>query len=1129
MIYCFTERVIGMPKSMWVRCVCLLVAVALLPLASACGALTASTTKAGALVINEVVSSNKYSLVDGDLGSPDWIELYNASDKPILLNGYGLSDNLRNLNKFVFSDLAIGPGEYLVVYAADNNGVTKTDVPCTGFGLSKSGDFLYLVDAYYGVVDQLEIPALHTDVSYARRSNGAFGYCASPTPGAANTSQIEDSLDSLFADQKQETLALSEVMPTGDADGHPWVELHNTGDSALQLENYYLSDSEANVTRFQMPVATIPPDGYVCVWLSGLGSDGESGIHSTFKLSKNDTCVILADLRGTVLDEIRWEAGVTAGVTVVKTETGSAYTAFPTYAEKNATETFTELGLRAMEPSDPVHISEVLKHNTLSAIDGDGDRSEWVELVNTSASAASMHGYFLSDDETDLYKWALPEVTLEAGGYLLVFLSGKNRTQGELHASFGLSDDENMLYLTTIDGMKTESIALNSLTRDNISIGRDGGGNLRYFAQPTPGYENAQGFETADSIGFFNPEGVFISEVCAVNEIKSRKNDWVELHNGGMETVDLSGWYFSDSLREPKKWQIESLTIEPGGYAVIEATSHATRQKSGVAPFGIRTGGENLVLSDAQGKQVDVFPTGALKEGVSSGRIEADASTQRVFFLRQTRGKANSDRIARGYAPEPAFSVMGLYHSEAFNVTITCRDPNATVYYTTDGGKPTTESQRYEGPIAIDENTVLRAASAIDGKLMSGITTATYLFETPHSVPVVCVNGDPERVKESLSVTDQLNKIENEAIISYYEADGTLGTTFPAGIKVKGAGTVIYAQKSISLNLRAGYGQSAVTYPFFPGYDFSTFSALVVRNGGQDWQYARMRDSYCQRLVEGMYVDNSATRPVVVYVNGRYNGLYDLGEDQNKEYLTTHYGVDSDAVDIIRRNSVALAGNHDDFLNLREYALNTRLSDDERFSEFAERIDVAFFTDYFIAQTYVCNSDMFNQKYWRSQDNTVRWRPIFYDLDFGFRNSAPRDMIGQYFNENGVASANGSLTYFEIYIGLKKNAAWRQYCVERYVECVVKYFNSARATAILDEMAEVLRAEMPRQIEQWGKPKSMREWESSVASLRKTVENRPEYALENMRHFFGVSRSEIDALVEKYQAEYQAELAATRT
>ena len=86
----------------------------------------------------------------------------------------------------------------------------------------------------------------------------------------------------------------------------------------------------------------------------------------------------------------------------------------------------------------------------------------------------------------------------------------------------------------------------------------------------------------------------------------------------------------------------------------------------------------------------------------------------------------------------------------------------------------------------------------------------------------------------------------------------------PAGIKPKGAGTVAYAQKSLSINLRSGYGQSSVTYPFWPGYEFKTFSALVVRNSGQDWGNARIRDAFASALVEGMNIDNSATRPVVV-------------------------------------------------------------------------------------------------------------------------------------------------------------------------------------------------------------------------------------------------------------------------
>ena len=126
-------------------------------------------------------------------------------------------------------------------------------------------------------------------------------------------------------------------------------------------------------------------------------------------------------------------------------------------------------------------------------------------------------------------------------------------------------------------------------------------------------------------------------------------------------------------------------------------------------------------------------------------------------------------------------------------------------------------------------------------------------------------------------------------------------------------------------------------------------------------------------------------------------------------------------------------------------------------------------------------------------------------------------MIGQYFNVNGVPSADKTLTYFEIYIGLKENAAWRDYCVERYVEVVEKYFNSNRATALLDEMVAAIRPEMPRQIARWGTPNSMSEWEDSVSQLRYFVEERPQYALENMRKYFGISQARLDELIAKYK------------
>ncbi|MEN6635979.1 MAG: lamin tail domain-containing protein [Clostridiaceae bacterium] len=1097
------------------KIIAILMIAAMLPLFAACSSEPRTDSKA--LVVNEVVTSNKRSLVDESLGTPDWIELYNSGTVPLDLSGYGVSDNLRNLHKFVVPEgTTLAAGEYLVLYAT-NATEDQTNPLITNFGLSKSGDYIFITDAYFGLVAQMEIPALYTDVSYARAADGTYGYSGVPTPGAANDSEIFTSLDAVFSSQNLNALAISEVMPTDDASGYRWVELHNNSDSAMQLENYCLSDDETNPLKWQISSGTVPAGGYLCIYLSGLGSDGKDGIHAPFRLSSEDTTVLLSDLQGNLIDRISWQTGVPGGVSVVKDASGAAvYTAYPTFEAANSEQTFTSLEMTVMDQSDPVHINEVLKYNTLSAIDADGDREEWVELKNFSSEAVSLLGYFLSDNPDDLYKWALPDMTLQPGECKIIFLSGKNRTNTELHANFSLSDDENEVFFTSLSGMRTESMSLAGITRDNISVGLDKDRNIRYYASPTPGSDNVHGFETADQIGCFDNTGVFISEVSAVSEVKSGDYDWIELHNGSDQAIDLSGWVLQDGIDSDTPYTFSGVTIGAGDYLVVDCTNSTTKQEAGIAPFSVSAAGETLVLKNAEGMLVDAFDSGVLAPEITSGRLEGDTSTARVFFQDPTRGRENSTDITTGVSAQPVFSDLTLYHNSAFSVTITCDDPNAEIYYTTDGDEPSLDSRRYTEPVQIDESTPLRAVSYISGKRLSEITTATYLFEEPHTVPVVCITGNADRIQEVLRVDDKFNKVERLANISFYEPDGVLGVSFPAGIKPKGAGTIIYSQKSLSINLRAGYGQSSVTYPFWPGYDFDTFSALVVRNGGQDWSAARIRDSFTSMLVEGMNLDNSATRPVVVYINGNYNGLYDLNEDQNGEFLETHYGVDGDTVEFIRRNSTPIKGESKDIKRVRAFAENEDLSDDAVFAEFSQWIDVNYFTDYFIAQTYICNSDMFNQKYWRTTDYKLKWRPVFFDLDFAYKTAA-RDMIGQYFNVNGVPSADKSLTYFEIYIGLKKNAAWRDYCVDRYVQVVEQFFNANRATALFDQMVAAIRPEMPRQIERWGKPSSMREWEDSVAQMRTFIEQRPDYALENMRKYFDVSQEKLDELIAKYK------------
>ena len=123
---------------------------------------------------------------------------------------------------------------------------------------------------------------------------------------------------------------------------------------------------------------------------------------------------------------------------------------------------------------------------------------------------------------------------------------------------------------------------------------------------------------------------------------------------------------------------------------------------------------------------------------------------------------------------------------------------------------------------------MIKAISVADGLIKSDIAAATYLFEEKHTVPVVCLSIGKESFDEVYSVTDRWKKVEREGFCEYYEPDGTLGVEFPCGLRVNGASTLNMRQKSMSIFLRGGYGQSSTKYNFFPGNEVTEYTSQVT-------------------------------------------------------------------------------------------------------------------------------------------------------------------------------------------------------------------------------------------------------------------------------------------------------------
>lgn len=92
-------------------------------------------------------------------------------------------------------------------------------------------------------------------------------------------------------------------------------------------------------------------------------------------------------------------------------------------------------------------INEIMASNETTQGDQDGEFDDWIELYNKSNSSIDLSNYFLSDNATNLIKWAFPEGTIIDGESYLIIWADEDGSQEGLHANFKLAKDGEAVYL----------------------------------------------------------------------------------------------------------------------------------------------------------------------------------------------------------------------------------------------------------------------------------------------------------------------------------------------------------------------------------------------------------------------------------------------------------------------------------------------------------------------------------------------------------------------------------------------------------------------------------------------------------------------------------------------------------
>ena len=725
--------------------------------------------------------------------------------------------------------------------------------------------------------------------------------------------------------------------------------------------------------------------------------------------------------------------------------------------------------------ADKIKISELMVKNDATLLDSDGEFSDWFELVNTSDSPVSLAGWRVSDGE-DKSGWSFPDVTIDAGGYLLVFASSKESAGTELHASFSLSEDET-LYLYAPENYLADSAPNVSTMADHSSV-RRADGSFEDCIWPTPGYSNdAEGYElfcaahTATS-------PLVINEVMVYNDSYNRQPDgeyydWVELKNVSEEPIMLAEYYLSDDKDNPMLWRLPERYLDPGALLVVHCSGNSDLSTSDTvhSNFSLNSTSERLYLtSAAQQRVTDYVWLHDIFKDWTVGRMDGQSG---FFYLSSPSPWSGNRGNAYRYISDQPVSLGedGIYN-DVTSVSVEL-EGSGRIFYTTDGSRPDESSAEYTEPITLDKTTVIRAINVQDGAAPSRAITLSYIINENHTLPVLSLSTDSPSTFSGIYYNKR-KYYEIPANISYFE-DGS-SFNIDCGLKMKGWTSLENPKKSMGVSFRGCYGDDMLDYDIF-GSNVTEFSSLSIR-AGQDYPLAIIRNELFQELCleMGDNVPTQNSKYCILYLNGSYYGIYCLKEDFSKQYYASHNGVKKDDVTMLK-SPVAL--NSGVYQEVFQFCRDNDMTLDENYDHICSVLDIDNVVDWFLIEGYTANSDVNgNMRYFKLNDGG-KWQIAFYDLDWTF-NYASNCFTN-------ITDSNREVQVSQLINRLLTNARFREQLLSRYSELVSTTLSNEHVLAKIDELQALLEPEVPRERDQWGS--DVDGWHYRLDELRSFITN----------------------------------------
>ena len=751
-------------------------------------------------------------------------------------------------------------------------------------------------------------------------------------------------------------------------------------------------------------------------------------------------------------------------------------------------------------------INEVAQSNANWIADENGDYGDYIELYNAGATAQDISGWGLTDLPTNKFKWVFPSGTsMAAGSHLLIFADDKNKSVSNLPnllphhwetiikdndiwqynlginssppstwknidftptnpwptgpGGFGFGDvddntttptNANTVYIRKIFNIadKTQiSSAILSIDFDDGIVAYLNGykvGSLKIEEEPveyfTPAVDNHEA-------RLYLNNTVLDTLMLNYNQIQQLMVNGtnvlaIEVHNAGETSSDLTlrpffhlGIIPTNDIfgkSNPAWFSAPSFTALPYYY-------HTNFKISA---------NENISLFNTNGILQSNLNSGATLYGNLMCRIPDGAENICHTNTASPFSTNNSAPCFTGYSAQVAINIPAGSYSTNKTISLSCPTLGSSIYYTLNGDYPTTSNTLYTGPISISATKTIKAICVATSLISLPPVTKSYFINENTQLPIVSISCDASTMTDFQTLTFESDLQEIGGHFEFFEKNGgTLLYEADCGVDQQGKGSTQKNPKSLEISAKTEYGVSKFNYKFFSKKNYTNFDKLILRSGGNDVLQGHIQDYFCLNLLEKINFNSQSSRPVVLFTNGKYRGVYFLNEGIDEQFVENLKGVTEENLDHLKKDwklpdFSAIDGNTLNFRNFRDFWKNNDLGNETFFNEAISQVNKNKFIDWLASCIIMNNRD------WVYLDNNIRffsdrtqnptkWEPIAWDFDSAFQ-----DIFSGYSGENiDQLITKQQSTVAEMFRSFMANTTFKKELINRTADLINTTFS----------------------------------------------------------------------------------------